>query len=220
MANGAQPSGIMTRKGEGYEDEDEWRAFKEKFVRDYGGKANAGKIAFLTGEWAFTRLGMTHQEMQSIEKERWAVEQIFAAHGVPLSVAGLSAASNYATARVEDMNFRKYTCAPMLALIAGKLNAIGGVAQAFNPNFRVKFNLSGLVDTEQIVKECRPLVELGAMSLNEVRERAGLPRSEDPLLDGHYISNNRIPLELAGMSGASLMNDPSGDPNDNPDPNA
>ena len=115
------------------------------------------------------------------------------------------------------MNFRKYTCAPMLALIAGKLNAMGGVAQAFNPNFRVKFNLSGLIDTEQVVKECRPLVELGAMSLNEVRERAGLPRSEDPLLDGHYIANNRIPLELAGMSGSSLMNDPAADPNDNPD---
>jgi HK97 family phage portal protein len=215
LSNGAQPSGILSRKGESYEDEDQWRAFKARFNAEYAGRSNAGKVAFLTGDWAFTRLGMTHQEMQSIEKERWAIEQVFAAHGVPLSVAGLSAASNYATARVEDMNFRRYTCAPMLALIAGKLNGAGGLAQSFNPDLRVKFNMSGLLDIEQVVKDFRPLVELGAMSLNELREQVGLSRSEDPLLDAHYAANNRVPLELSGMSGGSLMDPSSGqsDPN-------
>jgi HK97 family phage portal protein len=203
ISNGAQPSGILTRKDTAeIFDESQWEALKARFNSEYGGRRNAGKIAFLNGAWDFVRLALNHQEMQAYERERWAIEQVFVAHGVPLSVAGLSAASNYATARVEDINFRRYTCVPVLKFIASKLNGMNGLARAFGDQFRVRFDLSGLVDVEQVGKDYGPLVAVGAMTPNELREKAGLPRSPDPLLDAFYIDNDRVPLELAGMAGA------------------
>lgn len=213
LTNGAQPSGVMTRKGEDITDPAQWKAFKDKFNAEYAGRSNAGKIAFINGEWEFLRVGLTQQEMQSMEKERWAIAQIFAAHGVPLSVAGLEAAANYATARVEDMNFRRYTCVSLLKLISGKINAAGGLAMGFGDKNELVFNLSGLLDVKQVVEEYKPLVELGAMTLNELREKAGLEKSPDPTLDGYYVNQTRIPLELAGMSSLQDSNAPA-DPND------
>lgn len=202
ISNGAQPSGILTRKDSAeIFDESQWQGLKARFNAEYSGRRNAGKIAFLNGAWEFVRLALNHQEMQSYEREKSAIEQVFVAHGVPLSVAGLSAASNYATARVEDINFRKYTCVPVLTFISAKLNGMGGVARAFGDQFRVRFDLSGLIDVEQTVRDYKPLVDVGAMTLNELREKAGLQRVADPLLDAYYIDSSRVPLELSGMAG-------------------
>jgi len=95
LANGAMPSGILTKK-EAEEDEEEWAKLKKWWKSEYEGERNVGKTAFLNGEWAYTKLGLTHSEMQSIENEKWSIEQIFTNHGVPLSMAGIKEAANYA----------------------------------------------------------------------------------------------------------------------------
>ena len=53
---------------------------------------------------------------------------------------------------------------------------------------------------EQTVKDYKPLVEIGAMTLNELREKSGLIRSDNPLLDEYYINDRYIPLPMAGMA--------------------
>ncbi len=109
LNNGAMPSGVLTKK-EAVEDEEEWGKLKEWWDAEYGGQHNVGKTAFLNGEWDYLKLGLTHQEMQSIENEKWSVEQIFTNHGVPLSLAGIDGAANFATARQDEINFRRYDC--------------------------------------------------------------------------------------------------------------
>jgi HK97 family phage portal protein len=201
IANGAQPSGILTRKDptESITPE-QWDALKAKFKNEYTGRANAGKVCFLNGDWTYLRMGLTLNEMEALEKERLNIEQIFLNHGVPLSVAGIKNAANYATAKIDDIAFRKNECVPLLRLICGKLNSPGGLAMPYDPSLRFQFELSGLIDVEQTVKDYGPLVDRGAMTLNELRVKAGLPKSEDVLLDQYFVNNNRIPLELAGMS--------------------
>lgn len=201
LANGAQPSGVLTKK-EATEDEGEWQAFREKWQASYEGTANAGKTAFLNGDWSYHKLGLTMQEMQAIERERWTVEQIFLIHGVPLSVAGLKDAANYATARQDAISFRQNECVPLLDLLVGRLNMVGGLAQAYNPNYRFVYDLAGLIDVEQLAKDYGPLVKLGAMTPNELRAMCGLQKSSDPYLDQFYIERNLVPLVLSGMSGA------------------
>ena len=63
--------------------------------------------------------------------------------------------------------------------------------------------MSGLIDVEQIVKEYKPLVELGAMTANELRELCNLPVIDNPLLDQFLVDTNRVPLELSGVSDPS-----------------
>ena len=58
LENGAMPFGILTKK-EVLEDEGAWKSFRQKFNFDYGGKNNAGKTAFLNGDWSYHKLGLT-----------------------------------------------------------------------------------------------------------------------------------------------------------------
>jgi len=195
LENGAQMSGILSRETE-VMDEDQWRTLKKRFTLEYAGTRNAGKVAFLNGKWSYQKLGMTMQEMQSLEKEKWNIEQIFLNHGVPLSVAGVDGAANYATSKQDEINFRKYKVVPMLDLLVGKLNA-DGFFHNNRKDIRLSYEMSGLVDVKQIVDEYGPLVDKGAMTLNELRQMCNLPLVENSFLDRYYINTGRIPIELA-----------------------
>lgn len=201
VENGAQISGVLTREDadEAGIDEEQWKALKKKFNLEYAGKKNAGKIAFLNGKWSYHKLGMSMSEMQALEREKWTVEQIFMNHGVPLSVAGVQGAANYATARQDEINFRKYKVVPLLDTIVGKLNADGFI-QATDPMHELVYELSGLIDVEQVVEDFLPLVNNGVVTRNELREMVGLPMLEDPMLDELTVTTNVIPLSLIGMS--------------------
>lgn len=203
LENGAQPSGVMTRKFSDMEtqpDETLWDAFKRKFNLEYSGKANAGKTAFLSGEWSYHKLGLTMAEMQAIERERWTIEQIFLTHGIPLSVAGLKDAANYATAKQDEVNFRKHECVPLLDLLVGRLNMAGGLAAAYGEGIQYAYSLDGLIDVEATVKENAPLVRLGAMTPNQLREACGKEKIDDPYLDQYFIESGLVPITMAGMS--------------------
>jgi HK97 family phage portal protein len=197
VQNGAQLSGILTRETE-IDDEDQWAALKRKFNLEYSGNKNAGKVAFLNGKWQYHRLGLTMEEMQSIEKDRWTMNQIFLNHGVPLSVAGIENAAAYGTAKQDEVNFRRYKIVPMLDLLIGKLNADGFI-NVGDDTIRLAYEMSGLVDIEQVIREYGPLVDKGAMTPNELRELCNLPLIDNPLLDQFYMNAGRVPLELVGV---------------------
>jgi HK97 family phage portal protein len=202
--NGAQPSGVMTLDDGSVSDEAEWEKLRKKFQSEYGGKKNAGKTAFLNGKWSYHKLGLTMSEMQSLEESKWTIEQIFLNHGVPLSIAGVQGAANYATARQDEMNFRRYKIVPLIDIIVGKINADGFI-QKVSPTFKLVYELYGVIDTEQISKTHLPLLREGVITRNEFRELLGFRRIENPLMDQIMVMNHTIPIEFAGL--ASLSNE-------------
>lgn len=200
IANGASPSSIMVK--EDYQgDQDEWDKMRAKFDERYGGVKNTGKVGWVNGKWSLLQLGIDSQKMQEMEKGKVNKEDIFLNHGVPLSVAGIGAAANYATAKQDDINFRKNTVLPLVNLFCDSINHTeNGLICRFHSDLKLSFSLSGLIDVEQVTKDYGPLVDKGAMTLNEFREKAGLPRIENPLLDAFYINTTRMPLEMAGLA--------------------
>lgn len=196
--NGASPSGILFEKTAQVTDKEQWEEAKRKWQKEYGGAANSGKTAWLTGDWEYTQMGLTAQEMQSIESATWSVEQIFILAGIPLSVAGVKESANYATAKVDDVRMRLYTVKPMLSTIEDKLN--DGLIQGFDESLRIRFQIQGLVDIEQSSRALPLLVGAGVMSPNDARELIGLERVDDPLMDTYYLLNTFVPMSLAGMT--------------------
>ena len=182
------------------DDEDAWQRFKAWWDKSYSGKRNIGKTAFLNGKWTYQQLGLTAAQMQSLEKEKMSVNNIFTSMGVPLSVAGIEKAANYMTAKQDDINFRKYECVPLIDIIVGKINGPQGFLRGFGEGLKLDYSLAGLIDVEQVVKEYQPLVRLGVMTPNELRAMCGLPQSDDPLHDQYYIEGGLVPLEMAGLS--------------------
>lgn len=196
--NGASPSGILFEKSSQITDKDEWEKAKKKWQQEYGGAANSGKTAWLTGDWDYLQMGLTAQEMQSIESSTWSVEQVFHLCGIPLSVAGIKEAANYATAQVDDVRLRRYTVKPLLKIIEDKLN--GDLIQSFDENLRLRFDIQGLIDIELSSRAIPLLVGAGVMSPNDARELMGMERVANPLMEEYYLLNTFVPIELAGMT--------------------
>jgi HK97 family phage portal protein len=198
MANGAFPTSMLVKEDFDGAPED-WQLIQNNFNERYAGVRNTGKVAFGNGKWNVLKLGVDADKMQEIEKATRNIEEIFVNHGVPLSVAGFGAA-NYSTARQDDINFRKYGILPQLNLYADVMNSPRGFIQAFNPELKLDFSLSGIIDVEQVTKESEPLLRSGSITPNDFRERVGLPRVDNEFLDQYYILNTLVPIEVAGIA--------------------
>jgi HK97 family phage portal protein len=196
--HGASPSGLLICE-DTVPDQEEWDRRKARWLDQYGGKNNAGKLAFLTGKWRFERIGLSSQEMQDLEKTKLSVEQIFQLMGIPLSVAGVRDAANYATAEIDDQRFRTYTVFPMVRIIQDTMNT--DLVKGLGENLEIRFDVAGLVDIRKVVTDFAPLFDRGCVSINEMREKAGLTRVEgNPLFDQHFITAALVPLDLSGIS--------------------
>lgn len=196
-ANGASPSGVLINESDaGYQDAIEFEKAKEKWQKQYGGRSNAGKTAWLTGKWSYTQLGLTAVEMQHLENSKWNVEQIANVNGVPLSVLGLRDATSYATASIDNLNFRQNTVKPFVFIIQEALQ--NGLVNGYG-DYQITFNVSGLTDTQSAVANFIPVFDRGAISLNELRELVGLRKKDDPNFEQHYINASLVPLEIAGL---------------------
>lgn len=193
--NGAAPSGILVCE-DYVTDEEEWERAKAKWQREYGGMEKAGRTAWLTGKWRYEKLGLTGQEMQDIERSRLSVEHIFLLHGVPLSVAGIREAANYATAEIDDDRFRRYTVGPILRNIEETFNS--DVTAGFG-RFELKFQPQAM-NPGQIMSVVVAAFDRGLISINEGRAMLGFPKDEgNPAFEAHFINAGLVPLELVGV---------------------
>jgi HK97 family phage portal protein len=197
--NGASPSGILIAEDSNmFTDKTKFEEAKRKWQKEYGGADNSGKTAWLTGKWKYEQLGLSAVEMQHVENEKWNVESIFAQHGVPLTVAGLKDAANYATARQDDLRFRRYTVKPHMRWLADKLKT--DLIDGFDAKLLLVFQVAGLTDVNQLATDYAPLFDRGVLSINEMRNLLGLPpKKDDPLFDQHFVMSTLVPLELAGV---------------------
>ena len=207
LTNGAQPSGVLHKK-EATNNPEEWKRFVSEFRQRHEGVQNAGKTVMLNGDWAYIKMGLSSAEAQALEKSKLNRDEIFMAHGVPLSVAGVEGASNYATSKQDEINFRKYTVVPWLDIFTTKLSGWtvgkdnrkqGTLMRAFDESFRLTYEMSGLVDIEQVMKDYGPLFQRAAITPNELRELAGLEKVDDPMMDQFFISQGMLPVSIAGF---------------------
>src|SRR6185503_2004914 len=124
-----------------------------------------------------------------------------------------------ATARLDEMNFKRYEVVPLLDILVGKLNAMwsdghGVFIQAYATAWWLVYELSGLIDIEQRVREYKPLAEIGAITLNELRVLCGLEKLNNALLDQHFVASGRLPIEMAGLANNPPSDEIPKEPND------
>lgn len=201
LNKGGVPSGVLVREEE-VEDEEEWKRFTSKWKDEYEGISNTGKTAFLNGKWDYKKLGLTPNELQTMQRSEMTVKNIYTLHGVPLSVAGVERAANYATARQDTIHFKRWTITPMLDQLCSKLNSGKVLTRAFDPNWKLSYELGGLADVGGLVGEYGPLVDKGALTRNELRVMCELEEVKDnPMMDAYLITQGLVPIEMAGMGG-------------------
>ena len=198
--NGASPAGIL-RYEELISDQDQFDRIKAKWRKEYEGRENAGKTAIVSGKWQYNQVGLSAVEMQNLEQRKYSVQEIFMQHGVPLSVAGLENSANYATAKVQDTQFRRYTVLPMVDIIQDTFNT--DFASGWG-DFKMVWEVGGLIPSGDVINDFIPLFDRGGMTINELRSKAGLaPDPDNPLWEQSFINAGLLPLELAGIADQS-----------------
>lgn len=201
LSKGGVPSGVLVREEE-VEDPEEWKKFTSKWKSEYEGIDNTGKTAFLNGKWNYVKLGLNPAELQTMERSKMTVNNIFTLHGVPLSVAGMERAANYATSRQDSIHFKKHTIMPLLDMFCGKLNSGRVLCRTFDPALRLSYELGGLADVGGIMNEFGPLLDKGGMTRNELRAMCELEEVKGkPMMDEFLVSQGLVPIDMAGAGG-------------------
>jgi HK97 family phage portal protein len=180
-----------------------WDQMKAKWESDYGGTANAGKTAFLYGDWDVKTMGLSLDEMQALETRRWTVESIANVCGVPLSVFGLQSAANYATAAIDRRAFLRDAVLPYVRRFEQQVTA--GLIEGYNPQAKLVHEVSGLISLEELVPPVVQAISVGLLTPNEGREVIGKEKVEDENMDKHYITAGLQPMEMSGAADLGLV---------------
>lgn len=222
LSKGGVPSGVLVRE-EDIDDPEEWKRFTREWKAEYEGIGNTGKTAFLNGKWDYKKLGLTPVELQTMERSSRTVKDIFTLHGVPLSVAGVESAANYATAKQDSIHFKRWTIMPMLDMFCSRMNAGKSMTRNFDPALRLGYELGGMTDVGGIVSEYGPVLDRGAMTRNEFRKLIELEEVKGkPMMDEFLVPQGFVPIDMAGMGGNpedDNLDDVIGGKPDNTDPN-
>lgn len=140
LANGADPGGILTYDGELNPDEEEEGI--RKWESRHKGPGRRNRLAILRGAWKYTPTGLSPQDMQHLESQRWNRETLFGVLRVPKSTAGVTDDLNYATQLGQDKNLWDKSLLPDVALIETTLDST--LLFEETDDVVVAFDLSGI----------------------------------------------------------------------------
>jgi len=102
--NNAQPGGLLTHPGK-FKDEAAQKRVLDSWKKAYSGVKNAGKVAILEEGMKWEKLGLTNQDLQFIEQERFSSQKICAIFRVPPHKIGDLSQSKYANIEIQNIDF-------------------------------------------------------------------------------------------------------------------
>lgn len=198
MNNGGAPAGILVNEDPNAADNPtDWKKKKAEWEAKYWGKKAVGRVGWLAGVWKYLKIGVDSKEFNDIERGKYSEERVMMVFGVPKSLI-MGGSANYATARVEERNFRKYKCAPMVVLLVTRINV--DLAPLFGPDVRCDYTLAGLEDLEQIGKDLGWLFDRAGLTVDDLRKAAGYAPTGLPEHTCFYMKTGYVPVESVGLT--------------------
>lgn len=139
----------------------------------YGGVDNRGKVAVLQAGVKYQQIQLGPAELDFLKSSRATRDDILGIFGVPASKLGLVEDVNRANAEANNYTFQNEVILPRLRLIEEKLNK--ELAAFYSDGVWVEFDSPVPEDREFRLKERETNIKTGYTSINEERERDGLP---------------------------------------------
>jgi len=150
---------------------------KKQWGARYSGFENAGKTPFIPADVSYEKIGLTPQDMQFLQMEKMTTDRISTVFGVPALFLNRLENVNWATAKEQRRVFWEFTLIPKLRRFEERLNVF--VLPKFGSGLRAYFDLSqveALKENEsEKVKRDQIQITTGLRTINELRERDGLP---------------------------------------------
>ncbi len=178
--NGLRPSGVLTF--EKWLSPEQRQLAESKMADKFHSAADTGKPMILEGGTKWEQLTIAPDDAQMLESRGFSVEEICRFFGVPPFMIGHTEKTTSWGSGLEQqtLGFQKFTLRRRLKRIEQAIEK-----QLLTPNDRaagvtVEFNLEGLLrgDTAGRARFYQQMTQIGAMTINEVRELENLPPVE------------------------------------------
>lgn len=175
-ANDATPGGVLSVDGE--LSEDAARRLKEGWEEAHRGGENRHRVAVLEGGTKWQSIGLPLKDQEFIERSRFTVAQVARMFGVAPELVGgdRSGSLTYSTVEGQAIQFATFTLRRWLVRVERSLRRDRDLFP--DPRAAVpKFSIDALMRGDSAARAAfyRTMREIGAMSVNDVREKEDLP---------------------------------------------
>lgn len=157
--------------------EPEAKAFKEKWMENYGGFLNARKPSVIGArDFKLHQIATNNKEMDFVESRKYLIQMANEHYAVPPEIRGNLQNSNRATIDSAMYLWTKTVVTKRLRIFESAFNA--QVVPLFDPSLIFKFENIVPNDAEFALKKLSAGLGAGVVTRNEWRVGMGLPRDE------------------------------------------
>ncbi len=206
--NGARPGGVLST--DQVLKDDSFTRVSESWNESYGGADNAHKTAILEAGLKYQPIGMTNEDSQFLETRKYQRSEICGFFRVPPHMIGDLEKATFSNIEHQSLQFVTHTLGPYLAAIESRIHSDLVLPRNKGRVF-ARFDVTELLRGDMAGRSAyyNSMVNLGAMSPNEIRTREGMnPRTGGDI----YLT----PLNMA-VNGKNP--EPEPEPTPEPQPN-
>lgn len=173
--------------------DDQYHNFQQRWNATHAGMQGHHTTALLDAGMTYTRLSIPPNEAQFLEARKYTDQAIARIFQVPAALIGLDTNVTFSNVEQQNIFFATYTIHPLVKRIENEIYS-KLLTEAEKRHTTIEFDMSSLLraDAQTRGGYYQTLTNLGAMTINEVREKEGL----NPLAGGDtpLVQMNQIPL--------------------------
>lgn len=185
MGDGAAPSSILST--EQSMDEEEAKRNQQAWIESHGGRRHP---AFLSGGLKWEAITISPDDAAAIDTEKWSVAQVARVYRVPPHMIGDLSHATFSNIEHQGIEFVTYTLRPWLTRLEQRL-------YRFLPGRRVaRFDTDDLLRGDLLSRLQAYSIgrQISLWNANDLREKEGEPKIDDPAADSYVQPLNWGPL--------------------------
>lgn len=168
--NEARPDMVLTIKDMDQMNEEQKEKLKKSLEKHHRGTDKAHRVMALFGDMDIQPFGFSQKDMDFTEQMKFGRDKIMAMFRVPKAIIAQTEGVNFASSKVAQYNFAKFTIKPKMERIVQQLNEF--YLPMFKNTEKMFLDYENPVpeDTEMAIKKYESGIKSGWLTINEVRE--------------------------------------------------
>lgn len=203
MLQNAGAAGAVVDKGGTNDDLEMAYKTKAAINATVNGNSNSGKIGLLNGDYSYLNFGLTAQDMQVMETEKFSDEKICMVFGFPYGLINQDKATY--------SNMKEYkkelVTGPVITALSSLRDDWNEIAKMYNDDIYVDFDMSVYPEMQEDLKDtATALKDIWFITGNEKRLRIGEDEdTETPEMNMYLVPSGYVPIQQLGENFNALI---------------
>lgn len=198
FSNGTSLGGVIQYPGQLTQEQAE--VLRQNFDNKHGGFKRAHRTGILTGGAEFKPTQTDPEKSMLVESKNQAIADVARAFHMPPHLLGLDKGMSYSSVEENNRFFTQHTLRPIASKIENSLSTLLARYPGGETAF-IRFNMDGLLraSLEERTSSYSKLMQMGAMSINEVRALEDMRPLETPGADNPRVPLANVNIEDSGV---------------------